>query len=92
MNKVYIINVECRLYGEIMYEVLNQGFNTFEKARDYVLDVLVPDEKENSWIKNYKFDELKYKQAITPEDLHWECSYNDYEKYTSINVEEITII
>lgn len=90
MSKVYIINIECRLdIDDTMFSTLKRGFTSFEQAKDYVLNTLIPNEKKTSWIHNYPESELEFSQNIEENYLWWECQYNDYDKYTSITIEEI---
>lgn len=92
MKKVYIINIECKLdYAETTFETLKQGFDSFENAKDFVLNTLIPNEKKLSWIRYCTESELEFSQKIDENYFWWECQYNDYEKYTSIFIEEINI-
>lgn len=92
MQKVYVINIECKLdFVETIFDTLQQGFNTFDKAKEYVLNKLIPSEETNSWIKNYEQNELEITTHNSENSFVWECIYNDYELYTIIKIEEIEI-
>lgn len=93
MKKVYVINIEWRLeiVDETTFETLKQGFDSYENAKDFVLNTLIPKEKKESWISMYEDDALAYSQSEKENTFYWECVYNDYEKYTSIFIEEVNI-
>ena len=88
-NKIYILEIECCLKGEYQFNTLPIGFKTLDDAKNYLVNVFVPNEIETSWIKDYCTEDLE--QSFSQNNTSWECQYNDYELYTAVGITPILI-
>ena len=88
---VWVAVIDCNLKGERIIEVEQVGYDTFEKAKEF-LEKWIEKEKKETWIKNYTDDELEIDTNITEQCLWWECKSTDWECSTEISIDKIEIV
>lgn len=87
MKHVYIIQIISNCGDGTTFDLIPYGYKTLEEARG-AMGTIIKEELEASWISNFDESDLSF---LYNENNYWECEYNDYELFTSIEIVEVEI-